>query len=135
MLIYLNRDNDIKIFKSRRYCLPKGIIRKYNVIIEKIFYNQHIDSDIKRYKEIRKLTTGKGEDYTNSCLSDYDYIKNYYILTAVDSSRQNELDADPKAIQQKIIHWKNEKKLDANGNATHVCFNNFKKNGRDQTKI
>ena len=69
VLIYLNRDNGIKIFKSRRYCLPKGIIRKYNVIInEKTFYNQLIDSDVKRYKEIRKLTTGKGEDYTNSCL-------------------------------------------------------------------
>ena len=34
-----------------------------------------IDSNIKQYEEIRKLTTGKGEDYTNGCLLDYDYIK------------------------------------------------------------
>ena len=39
---------------------------------------QPIDSDIKRYKEIRKLTTGQGEDYTTGCLLDYEYIKNHY---------------------------------------------------------
>ena len=31
---------------------------------------------------------------------DYDYIKNHYRLIAVNLSRQKELDADPKAIQQ-----------------------------------
>ena len=54
----------------------------------------------KRYEEIRILTTGQGEDYTNGCLLDYDYIKNYYRLIAVDSSRQKKVNADPKAIQQ-----------------------------------
>ena len=66
----------------------------------KSFYYQAIDSDIKWYKEIRKLTTGQGEDYTIGCLLDYNYIKNHYRLIAVDLSRQKELDADPKAIQQ-----------------------------------
>ena len=59
-----------------------------------------IDSDIKRYEEIRKLTAGQGEDYTTGCLLDYDYIKNHYRLMAVDLSRQKELDAYPKSIQQ-----------------------------------
>ena len=58
------------------------------------------DSDRKRYEEIRKLTTGQGEDYTTGCLLDYDYIKNHYRLMAVDLSRQKELDAYPKSIQQ-----------------------------------
>ena len=31
---------------------------------------------------------------------DYEYIENHYRLIAVDVSRQKELDADPKAIQQ-----------------------------------
>ena len=31
---------------------------------------------------------------------DYDYIKNHYILIAVDLSRQKKVDADPKVIQQ-----------------------------------
>ena len=66
----------------------------------KKFYDQPIDSDIKRYEEIRKLTRGQGEDYTAGCLLDYEYIKNHYRLIAVDLSKQKELDADPKAIQQ-----------------------------------
>ena len=33
----------------------------------KKFYDQTIDSDIKRYEEIRKLTTGQGEDYNTGC--------------------------------------------------------------------
>ena len=45
------KDNDVKQFKSLRYYLQKGIIKKYNVIINrKNFYDQPIDSDIKRYE-------------------------------------------------------------------------------------
>ena len=32
--------------------------------MEKNFFDQPINSDTKRYKEIRQLTTGQGEDYT-----------------------------------------------------------------------
>ena len=59
---------------------------------------QTVDSDIKRYEKT-KLTTGQSEDYTTECLLNYEYIKNHYRLIAVDLSRQNELDADPKVIQ------------------------------------
>ena len=77
------------------------IIKNYNVIINgKNFYDQPNDSDIRQYEEIRKLTTEQCEDYTTGCLLDYDCIKNHYRLIAVDLSRQKELDADPKAIQQ-----------------------------------
>ena len=101
VLVYLNRDNDVKRFKTRRYYLRTGIIKNYNAIINgKNFYNQSTDSDIKRYEEIRKLTTGQGEDYTTGCLLEYKYIKNHYRLIAADLSRQKELDADPKVIQQ-----------------------------------
>ena len=68
--------------------------------MEKNLYDQAIDFDIKRQKEIRKLTTGQGEDYTTGYLLDYDYIKNHYRLIVIDLSRQKELDADPKAIHQ-----------------------------------
>ena len=64
------------------------------------FNCQPIDSDIKRYEEIRKSTTWQGEDYTTGCLLDYQYIKNHYRLIAIDLCRQKYLDADPKAIQQ-----------------------------------
>ena len=72
----------------------------YTMIDKKNFYDQAVGSDIKWYEEIRKLTTEQGEDYTTGCLSDYDYIKNHHRLIAVDLSRQNKLDAIPKAIQE-----------------------------------
>ena len=57
--------------------MPKGIIDNYIVIINgENIYDQEIDSGLKRYEEIRKLTTGQGGDYTTGCLLDYDYIKN-----------------------------------------------------------
>ena len=47
-----------------------------------------------------KLKTESEQDYSIGCLLDYKYIKNHYKLIAVDLSRQKELDANPKAIQQ-----------------------------------
>ena len=49
---------------------------------------------------MRKIATGKGDHYTTGCLVDYQYVKNHYQLIAVDLSKQKELDADPRAIQQ-----------------------------------
>ena len=46
---------------------------------------------------------------------DYEYIKNHYRLIAVDLSRQKELDADSKAIQQ-IEFVGQLKKLNADNN-------------------
>ena len=42
------------------------------IINGKNFYDQAIDSDVKRYKEIRKLTTGQSEDYATVCLLDFE---------------------------------------------------------------
>ena len=54
----------------------------------------------KTYENIRKIATGKGDDYTTGCLLDYPYFKENYKMIAIDLSRQNELDTDPRAIQQ-----------------------------------
>ena len=99
VLVYSNQD-DAKRFKTKRYYLPKGITKNHNVIINENFYDQAINSDIKQYEEIRKLATEQGEGYTTGCLLDYKYINNRHRLIAVDLSRQKELDADPKVIQQ-----------------------------------
>ena len=119
--VYANQDAASKRFQAKRYYLPKEIIDNYNVIIiGKNFYDQAVDSDIKRYKEIRKLTTGQGEDCTTGCLLDYLYIKNHYRFIAVDLSRQKELGADSKAIQQ-IEFVGQLKKLDnTNANAESI---------------
>ena len=69
--------------------------KKYNFIINrKNCYDKAIDCDIQRYKWVRKLTIGKGKDYTTGCLLDYDR------LIAFDLSRQKELDSDPNANEQ-----------------------------------
>ena len=59
-----------------------------------------VDDQIRIYAEIRKSATGKGDDYTTGCLLDYQYFKDHYQLIAVDLSKQKELDADPRTIQQ-----------------------------------
>ena len=43
--------------------------------------------------------TGQGDDYTTGRLLDYTYFKKYYKMIAVDLSKQQALDADPKAMQ------------------------------------
>ena len=61
--------------------MPKEVIDNYNGKINgKNFYDQAIDSDKKQYEEIRKLTTGQGEDYTTGCLLDYEYVKKKNII-------------------------------------------------------
>ena len=83
LLVYTNRGDNAKRFNAQKYCLPKSIIKNDKIIINgKTFYDQVIDSDIKPYEEIRKLTTGQGENYTTGCLIDYDYIKNHYIINS-----------------------------------------------------
>ena len=90
---------------------------KDSKVITSSSVEEAIDSDIKQYKEIRKLTRGQGEDYTTGCLLDYNYVKNHYRLITVNLSTQKDLDVDPKAIQQ-IEFVGQIKKLDAEDNAT-----------------
>ena len=60
---------------------------------------------VKQYGKIRKTTTGQRKDYTTGCLLDYQYLKDYYQLIAFDLSKQKELDADSRAIQQTEFYW------------------------------
>ena len=68
----------------------------------------------KTYKNIRKIALGQGDDYTTGCLLDYTYFKENYKMIAIDLIKQQELDADPRAIQE-INFTAN---LDRDGNTT-----------------
>ena len=68
--------------------------------MEKNFFDQLVKNDKITYENIRKIATGHGDDYATGCLLDYIYFKNCYKMIAVDLSKQQALDADPKAIQQ-----------------------------------
>ena len=86
---------------QRKYYLPRMSLNKYNVIIDgRNFYDSPIESDIEKYRELKKVMTGKGEDYTTGSFLDYNYFYKHYKLVVVDLSKQKELDADPRAIQQ-----------------------------------
>ena len=54
----------------------------------------------KTYENIRRIATGQGDDYTTGCLLDYSYFKDHYKMIAIDVSKQQVLDADPRPIQQ-----------------------------------
>ena len=64
------------------------------------FFDQPINGMNKTYENIRKIATGKGDDYTTGCLLNYPYFKENFKMIAIDLSRQNELDAYPRAIQE-----------------------------------
>ena len=92
---------------QRKYYLPRIDLEKYNVIIDgRNFYDNPIESDIEKYRELKKVMIGKGEDYTTGSLLDFNYFDKHYKLVAVDLSKQKELDADPRAIQQIEFKYK-----------------------------
>ena len=85
---------------QRKYYLPRIDLEKYNVIIDgRNFYDNSIESDIEKYRELKKVMIGKREDYTTGSLLDFNYFDKHYKLVAVDLSKQKELDAGPRAIQ------------------------------------
>ena len=96
-----NGANKVERYSHRKYFLPRVNITNCNVVIDgRNFYDQPTNDQVKKHDEIRKIVTGKGDDYTTGCLLDYQYFKNHYQLIAVNLSKQKELDADPRPIQQ-----------------------------------
>ena len=68
--------------------------------MEKNFFDQPVKNNIRAYNDIQKISTGQGNDNTTVCLLGYNYFKKHYKMIAIDLSKQQELDSDPKAIQQ-----------------------------------
>ena len=84
----------------KQYYLPTVEIKDYNVMIDgRNFFDQPIKNNLKTYNNVIKIATGQDDDYTPGCLLDYPYFKKYYKLIATDLSKQQKLDADPKAIK------------------------------------
>ena len=63
-------------------------------------FDQPINNDYKTNENINKIATGKGDHYATGCLLDYPYFNENYKMNAIDLSKQQALDADPRAIQQ-----------------------------------
>ena len=94
-----NTNNRVERNIHTKYFLPKGDIIDFNVLINgRNFFDQPIDDLIKQYDKIRKIGTYHGDDYITGCLLDYQSIKYHYSLIAFDLSKQQQLDAGPRAI-------------------------------------
>ena len=100
-LFVLAFEYDVQRISRKRYHIPNVDIKDYNVMIDgKNVFDQLVKNDKVTYENIRKNTIGQGDDYATGYLLDYTYFKKYYKMIAVDLSKQQVLDADPKAIQQ-----------------------------------
>ena len=100
-------NNQVSVDSYKKYFLPRVKIENYNIEIDgRNFYDQPINDSIKQYDEIRKISTGQGDDYTTGCLLDFAYFEKNYRLLAADLSKKKALDADSRAIQQIIFTGK-----------------------------
>ena len=115
-LFVLAFQNDDDRTSSDEYYLPTVEIKDYNIMINgENFFDQPIKDNKVTYENVRKIVTGHGDDYTTGCLLDYSYFVDTYKMIAVDLSKQQALDADPRAIEQEIqestLFSKKQKKL------------------------
>ena len=100
-LFVLAFENDNDRTSDEKYYLPTVEIKDYNIMINgENFFDQPIKNNKVTYGNIRKIAIGQGDDYTTGCLLDYPYLLDTYKMIAVDLSKQQALDADPRAIQQ-----------------------------------
>ena len=100
-LFVLAFENDAQRKVHSSYYLPNVEIKNYNVMINgENFFDQPIKDNKVTYENIREVAIGKGDDYTTGCLLDYLYFRDNYKMIAIDLSRQQALDPDPRKIQQ-----------------------------------
>ena len=75
------------------------------------FYDQPLNDLIKKFDEVRKVSTGQGDDYTAVCLLDFVHFKKK-LQTNCDWLKQKKaLDADSRAIQQIIFTGKSNARV------------------------
>ena len=83
---------------------------------------------VRRYKEIRKLTTRQGKDYTFGCLLAYDYIKKSLQINSSWFEQTKRARCWSNSIQQIefVGQLKNTEAINADGTQS-VFFEMFKK--------
>ena len=98
-----------------RYCLPLLEIKEYKVVINgRNIFDQSVKNNLITYDKIQKISTREGDNCKTGSLLDYNYLNSYHKMIVIDLSKQQALDADPKAMQQ--IHF--TANLDQEGSTT-----------------
>ena len=82
---------------QQKYYLPRIDLEKYVIIDGRNFYDNPIESDIEKYRELKKSNDWKRRRLYYRIFVGFYFDK--HKLVAVDLSKQKELDADPRAIQ------------------------------------
>ena len=78
-LFVLAFENDDQRISTNGYYLPNVEIKNYNIMINgEKFFDQPIKDNTVTYENIRKVSIGRGHDYTTGCLLDYPYFKDSY---------------------------------------------------------
>ena len=96
VLAYQNAD-DRQSFSQ--FYLPRVMVKDYNVIIHKLaFFDLPIKTEEEAYEKI--IDISRNNEYTTGNLLDYDYVKKYYKLIAIDLSKQQVLQENEDLIQQ-----------------------------------
>ena len=99
-LFVLAFENDSQRASAKGSYIPNVEIKNYNVMINgENFFDKSIKNSKVTYENTRKIATGQADDYKTGCLLDYPYFKDNYKMIAIDLSKQQALDADPRAIQ------------------------------------
>ena len=87
-LFVLAFENDDNRTSSDLYYRPTVEIKDYSIMINgETVFDQPVKNNKVTYKNIRKIATGQGDDYTTGCLLDYSYFANTYKMIAIDLSK------------------------------------------------
>ena len=100
-LFVLSFENEDDRTSFSKYCVPKGEIKKFNVLIDgKPFFEIPVKKKEEAYEAIIEMSKNNtGNYYTTGNLMVYEYFKDHYKLIVIDLSKQIELE-NPDLKQQ-----------------------------------
>ena len=78
VIAYNNTEGDdkVSIDSFKKYFLPRIKIENHNIEIDgRNFCDQPINDSVKQYDKIRKISTGRGDNYTAGCLLNFSYFE------------------------------------------------------------
>ena len=90
----LSFENNVVRTGQTGYFLLEVETKDHNIIT----MDQPVKYSRSTYKNIQKVVTGQGDEYTLGCFLDYRYFQRYYKMIAIALSKQKTLDDVPKAM-------------------------------------
>ena len=83
MFVLAYGQNNIDRQSFSRFYLPNGMVKDYNVTINRLaFFDLPIKTEEEAYEKI--IDISRNHQYTTGNLLDYDYFKKHYKLIAID---------------------------------------------------